>query len=258
LNKEEIISSGLLEAYITGDVSDAERQEIENWLREDEDVRKEYEQIQNALEMFAFAHGVQPPGNTRKKIMDRIGAQSKSGSRKRINTWRYFAAASIIVALTTSIAAYFYWRSWKNTESELLSLLERNEQLAQQYHRTDQQLTDIKKDLDKIVSPEFDRIVLSGTENAPYASAVLYWNAAERQVLLNAASLSELSHDQQYQLWALVDGQPVDAGVFDAKEGTFQNMKQIDQADAFAITIEPRGGSKAPTLSTMQVFGKAS
>jgi anti-sigma-K factor RskA len=65
-----------------------------------------------------------------------------------------------------------------------------------------------------------------------------------------------LSAEQQYQLWALVDGVSIDAGVFDASRGTFQIMKAIAEADAFAVTIEQTGGAESPTLSTMQVYGE--
>jgi hypothetical protein len=33
-------------------------------------------------------------------------------------------------------------------------------------------------------------------------------------------------------------------------------MKEIDTAQAFAVTIENTGGASIPTLSTMQVLGK--
>ena len=63
--------------------------------------------------------------------------------------------------------------------------------------------------------------------------------------------------EHQYQLWALVDGVPVDLGVFDA-EGNgigFKDMKSIGKAQAFAVTLEPKGGSKNPTLDQMVVMG---
>ena len=59
----------------------------------------------------------------------------------------------------------------------------------------------------------------------------------------------------QYQLWAIVDGKPVDAGVFDVATSGLLKMKTLDGAVAFAVTIEPRGGRPSPTLETMQVIG---
>jgi anti-sigma-K factor RskA len=60
---------------------------------------------------------------------------------------------------------------------------------------------------------------------------------------------------KQYQLWAIVDGKPVDAGMIGDCEGLCK-MKVIDHAEAFAVTLENAGGSPAPTLTAMFVLGK--
>jgi anti-sigma-K factor RskA len=70
--------------------------------------------------------------------------------------------------------------------------------------------------------------------------------------------MPQLPNDQQYQLWALIDGKPNDLGVFDAtNDRLILKMKDTKRAQAFAITIEKRGGSPSPTLEKMQAMGKA-
>jgi hypothetical protein len=55
----------------------------------------------------------------------------------------------------------------------------------------------------------------------------------------------------------MVDGKPVDAGVFEMKEGPgMMKMKNIPRAEAFAITLEKKGGSQAPSLDKLYVMGK--
>ncbi len=56
------------------------------------------------------------------------------------------------------------------------------------------------------------------------------------------------------QLWAIVEGKPVDAGMIDACSGLCK-MKNISNASAFAITLEKRGGSPTPNLEQLQVIG---
>ena len=109
-----------------------------------------------------------------------------------------------------------------------------------------------------LISPEFSRIILNGTDNAPTAKAVVYWNQRLEKVFLHTKFMAALPQDQQYQLWAIIDGQPVDAGTFDGNTDSFVEMKNIAKADAFAVTIEKSGGSATPTLSTMQVIGNIS
>jgi anti-sigma-K factor RskA len=68
--------------------------------------------------------------------------------------------------------------------------------------------------------------------------------------------MKALSLENQYQLWAIVDGKPIDAGVFDSNLSGLVKMKDITSgASTFAVTIEPRGGSVSPSLHTMQVVG---
>jgi anti-sigma-K factor RskA len=87
----------------------------------------------------------------------------------------------------------------------------------------------------------------------------VYWDSRSKDVYLLVNNLPQATTDKQYQLWALVDGKPVDAGVFDIKEGlSFVKMKNIPRAQAFAITLEKRGGSATPTMQEMYVLGKVS
>ena len=166
-------------------------------------------------------------------------------------------AASVIIALASMMSAYYFWNEWQDTDYRLAQLTARNIELAESYNTVNQELSEIRQDLAVLVSPEFSRIILNGTDNAANAKAVIYWNPNDEEVYLNSANMASLPQNQQYQLWALIDGVPVDAGVFDAEEGTFQIMKNIAKADAFAVTVEQTGGADSPTLSTMQVYGEA-
>jgi anti-sigma-K factor RskA len=97
---------------------------------------------------------------------------------------------------------------------------------------------------------------MTGTSNAPEALASVYWNQSSKQVYLRIQSMKDLAQENQYQLWAIIDGKPVDAGVFDAGMDGLIKMKDIGKgATTFAITIEPRGGRPTPALETMQVAG---
>lgn len=74
-------------------------------------------------------------------------------------------------------------------------------------------------------------------------------------MLLTSAQLPQAPEGFQYQLWAIVDGAPVDAGLLEGLED-WQNMKDISgEAVAFAITLEPEGGSASPTMEEMVVIG---
>jgi anti-sigma-K factor RskA len=105
---------------------------------------------------------------------------------------------------------------------------------------------------------EFRAVALAGTKTAPGAKARVLFNPATKAVYVDVQHLPTLPADKQYQLWALDNGKPVDAGVLATATATgdsLQHMKDIASAQAFAMTVEPVGGSVNPTLSTMTVMG---
>jgi anti-sigma-K factor RskA len=100
---------------------------------------------------------------------------------------------------------------------------------------------------------------LSGlpTSPEPRSQVTVFWDTASKDVFLLVNNLPQPASDKQYQLWALLNGKPVDLGVFDIRqEKLMVKMKGVEKAQAFAITLEPRGGSAVPTMPNMYVYGK--
>jgi anti-sigma-K factor RskA len=50
-----------------------------------------------------------------------------------------------------------------------------------------------------------------------------------------------------YQAWSIIDGKPVSLGVLSQNSGTVTFSADLNKASAVAISIEPLGGSPAPT-----------
>src|SRR6185436_15448021 len=98
-----------------------------------------------------------------------------------------------------------------------------------------QRLDKIEADLKVTNNPAFKRTILTGTKNSPESLVYVYWNESTKDVYLGIANIRELTQANQYQLWAIVDGKPVDAGVFDVFTGLLK-MKNITGATAFAVT----------------------
>jgi anti-sigma-K factor RskA len=254
LDKEQLLSEGYLEAYLTEDLSHSDMQEVEQWITTDREVKIEYHRVQKTLELLAFHFGKAPSQTVKRTLMENAEVM-KDLAPPTGKGWNMMMAASITLALLSAISAFYFWGKWQSANEEMTEMLAQNILMAENVTRTNQELDEVKNNLSVLISPEFSRIVLNGTANAPDAKAVIYWNAAEQEVFLNAYSLAELPEGKQYQLWALVDGQPIDAGVFDPMGDTFQKMKLIAKADAFAVTIEQTGGSATPALETLQVVG---
>ena len=82
---------------------------------------------------------------------------------------------------------------------------------------------------------------------APQAQATIFWDTTgTRDVYMVINNLPQTPSDKQYQLWALLDGKPIDLGVFDLEveqKRLLVKMKNVQNAQAFAITLEQRGRS---------------
>ncbi|TAK48054.1 MAG: anti-sigma factor, partial [Saprospiraceae bacterium] len=100
-------------------------------------------------------------------------------------------------------------------------------------------------------------VQLKGTKLSEASYAIVYWNKVKRNAYLDVVALPEAPAGKQYQLWAIVRGKPTDMGVFDltAPGGGLQSIPFIDKAQAYAVTLEPKGGSPSPTLDQMYVIG---
>lgn len=247
MNNQEIISEGYLEAYITEDLTPEENQSVENRLNEPE-VRDEFLRVQSTIEGLAFRASVYPDKKVKTHIFNQISNRGKKPS--------WVLAASITLALLSLGAAIFFYTKYKSVQDQLAEVSTQNEKLTGDVQKVNQQMIDIKADLNVLIDPAFTRVVLQSTVDDAQHKAVIYFNSSEEEVYLNTSSLPELSENQQYQLWALIDGKPVNAGVFDTLKDEFQKMESFESVDAFAVTIEPRGGSQNPTLEQMQVYGE--
>jgi anti-sigma-K factor RskA len=256
LNIEEYISSGILEAYALGELPAAEREAVEKNLAQYPELRKELALIEEVQEALLMKTAVRPRAAVKENLFSKI--ESKQETKvvsMQTGFWKYATAASVALALVTSYLAFNYYSKWQNSENSLSELMAQNQQMAHDYNTVNQRLDKMESDMHVIGSPDFNRVVMKGTPNAPDAMAYIYWNERSKEVYLSIQNMKQLSQDQQYQLWAIVDGKPVDAGVFDMNTAGLLKMKEMTGAVTFAVTIEPRGGKPTPSLETMQVAG---
>ena len=257
---KEYISSGILEAYVIGDLSDSERLEVEKNIAQHTELRHELAAIEETNENIFQQLAIAPHARIREKLFSQL---KKSLEVKTVplasrssDFWRYATAASIAFAFLSSYLAFNYWNKWRQSETTLANLITQNQQIAKDYNVVNQRLEQIESDFKVTGNPDFIRVVMKGNTNAPQALAAVYWNSSSKEVYLNIQNLKILSREKQYQLWAIIDGTPVDCGIFDAQLSGLLKMKNANKnPTTFAVTIEPRGGKASPSLETMQVAG---
>jgi anti-sigma-K factor RskA len=276
LELQEFISSGVLESYVLGNATAGEIKLIREMEKIHPEIRKEIEEIEASLMRYAEADADMPFEKLKEKLMSQLfetkPLPKKTGSVVNIRAldgspkWmRYAVAASVGLLIGVSAFTITLYDKLDRVMFELMDARAQNEVIVEELGKqldilTDQakELSDKKMELAMIMKPDSKMIKLKGLDIAPDATAMVLWNTKDKQVFINTASLPVPPPGKQYQLWALVDGKPVDAGVFDVTDGTFaiQQMKDMPEAQAFAVTLENAGGSPSPTMEAMYLMGK--
>ena len=264
VNIQEYISSGIIESYVLGLASPEERTEFEQLIIQYPELVEARTRFEIALENQLLKQAIPPADEVKEKVMNAIRQQSHVNQTKIItmessNTTRgssplrWVAAASVILLLGSAYFAYKFY-------NESQELKNSNTELQARIQSTDSAMNEMATEQKIINDPNVAVVNMVGTTQAPASSASVYWDSTSANVFLVVKNMPELPTDKQYQLWALIDGQPKNLGLFDIK-GTnkkiFLKMSNTQKADAFAITIENRGNTGGPNLEKLQNMGKA-
>ncbi|MDB4999382.1 MAG: hypothetical protein JWP67_3238 [Mucilaginibacter sp.] len=275
-NIKAYIESGILELYVLGDLSPEERLQVEEMAAKHAAVKAEIDQIEQSLELYAEEYAVEPPEAVRDKVLngllinlgdDRTFTKPRKHSGEEVfendivplqvrrNTFYKYAFAACLTLLLISIYGLINLYSRLQESSSQLTAMQLDKQkIANQVNVMD-------RELDMYRDTSYRILRLKGVAKTPQSAMTLAWSPATKKVVVDMHSMKLPVHDKQhqYQLWALVGGKPVDMGVFDLNTDTtsVKQMKLIAAADAFAVTLEPMGGSVSPTLDQMVVMGAA-
>jgi anti-sigma-K factor RskA len=247
----------VLEVYALGDLPAHERAQVEENIVRYPALREELARIEWTQAALLKQASIAPPAAVKQHLMQRLAPPAREGQTVGWVPayWRLAAAASIVLAVVAGYLAFYYRAQWVRSQVALNEYMAQNQQMAQNYNTVNERLDKLQADLAIIENTQFTKVVMTGTQNDPQAQASVYWNKTTEEVYVSIQSLKGIARENQYQLWALVDGKPVDAGVFDGGFTGLLKLKNVKGAQAFAITVETRGGVASPTLSAMQVIG---
>jgi anti-sigma-K factor RskA len=165
-----------------------------------------------------------------------------------------FRMAASWVLLALSIAGnIWFFSNWKNSEEKLVALETQNQVLAQEGKALK---ASYQEEVAILQNPDFKVITLAGQPVDPTAKALIYFDKNKKEVYLSALNLPKAPTGKQYQLWAIIDGKPVDAGLIEGTSNVLK-MKSMTNAVAFAISLEETGGSttEAGPKGTIYVMG---
>ncbi|MEM6262936.1 MAG: anti-sigma factor [Bacteroidota bacterium] len=263
------IASGILEAYVLGEVSPEEAREVACLTEIYPELKAELEALQQGMEGFARQFDQAPPAALKGRIMTALDEEAKSTEarippvssntpliseeeeKRKAGIPLYLQIAAAVGVLLLGI-----WLGNQLNSPELETLNQQVAELSTQQESLEKKLSSQSQELALLADPANQLIELAPQPIAGNATVRVLWQPDAKSTFLVNSTLPDLKDDQDYQLWALVDGTPVDLGVLPRRGEGLTQMASIENPDAFAITLEPKGGSKVPTLTQLMVIGE--
>ncbi len=274
MNIDTYISSGVVESYVLGLADTQEAAEMEMLIPQYPELKKAIEEFEISLEVAAFANAVTPSEDTRKQLMlalqddfvatvipitksedtPKVIPFSNTTSTTQKSWVKYLAAASVILLVASAALNVYYYSKYNEASSQVTALLNEKNNLTADNQKMQVKYLDLFGNFGLMTDPNMVKVSMPGIKGKENNLATVFWDSKTKDVYLLANKLPEAPSDKQYQLWALVDGKPVDAGMLTDCNGICK-LKVIEKAQAFAITLEKKGGSPTPNLNELYVMG---
>ncbi|HEY0611645.1 MAG TPA: hypothetical protein VGD35_18365 [Chitinophaga sp.] len=230
MDVQRYISSGIIESYVVGLVSEREAREVENAIAEYPEIRAAVEACRQDMELYVELSAVKPPKVIRNRILDAIenedqpegelllpeelrrreDAEDGGGEGEKVfkmpalninsaQTWLYVAGFALLLLLISVICNFYYASQYKIYLQKSTELVASQEVLTQQTKTYQARQQALEKELKLLKDPGLKWTRLSGAGKHTGQLAAIGWNTQSKEVYLLAFSLPEPAADQQYQ-----------------------------------------------------------
>ncbi|WP_443944653.1 anti-sigma factor domain-containing protein [Pedobacter sp. AW1-32] len=280
-NLKAYIESGVLELYVLGDLPSEEMLQVQEMASRYPEVQEEISAIEITMEQYAMQNAVEPSADVEEQLFNKLGLLTDSFEEEhkitepisepkivrmdhsdgKIRVLRFALVACIALLVISTASLIITYGKLNDAHDQIASLNLDKEKFAGVVSHLEFE----NKGLDNMVqmndSKEWATIRMQGQAFSPSSKMNVYWNKKDKSVLINyvAMDLPKTDDTHEYQLWALVNGKPVSLGVFGKKDSVANEallkMQAIQEAQAFAVTVEPMGGSVNPTMEKLTVMG---
>lgn len=259
MNAKEIIESGILHLYVSGSLTQPEKEEVEDAIKQYPEVKEEIEQIETSL--MGLSKAVAPPLSVMiwSNILAAISTVKRLDNREYRTTWISFTgwAAAILC-----IGGIFWLMNQNETLEDKIELTNfENAELNSENEALSTQFAAATEILDLIRSKQYSMFNLPGNITvAPDAYAKVYMSRAENIAYIDAKGLPKAPEGKVYQVWSLkLDPlTPTSIGLLDESNDLADGLYKFENLpgpEAFGITLEPAGGSESPSLDQLYTLG---
>jgi anti-sigma-K factor RskA len=271
MNIQEYISSGILELYVCGALTDQESREVSATLREHNEVRAEVEEIETALQNLAIATAPYNPVKLLASIKSKLSKNDtkvltlQSNKRQRVLMYISLAASlALLIGLFSLLSKNNQLRDELNKRNvQQVVLSSENKSTQSKLTETQSDLNETQNILNIFRDPSTVKVPLAGQKVSPESYVNVFWNKAGNKVYIDAQGLPQPPEGKVYQVWSLKMNPltPTSIGLlnnFNQDKNKIFELDNPNNSEAFGITLEPAGGSQSPTMEQLYTLGAIS
>jgi anti-sigma-K factor RskA len=267
MNLQSFLQSGLLESYALGHCSPSEQEEVTSMLSQHEEARAELKNIETALEQFAQTQAVAPPDWMKGRIEDLIkptmspppSLPAPEGFATPNTPSSGFNILSMLLGASAIVLGTLFFNS-SSKANALETDLEKAKIQLQDCDTQKNSAQKLQQQIAHLSDPNTQKTAIKWLETGvnPDATASVYFNAKTQQAYVSQVGIPNLQANQDYQLWVIVEGNPNPLPLNLLKtDDVLANVNGFSgKAQAFAVSIEPKGGSTTGKPTTVVMLGK--
>lgn len=267
MDLEKYMKSGIIEQYVLGLSSPEERHEVERLAAQHPEINEYIIALQDGMEQYAEMHAVSPPPRLKSSIMQAVDEDERLGDQhqpvkvvRHVSLiWRWGAGIAAMMILALSALCYMLYQDQQQSRDQISLLSTQIKHLQDDYQQLQVSSKSIEQRYVVLKDTGTHHVQLHGSDHAPQAQAVVYWNPQHNKGFLNLVNMPQAPHGHQYQVWADVNGKHIDLGLVESTdpEGNLLiNLPYIENSRGFVITLEKEGGSVHPTVEQMYAHGE--
>ncbi|WP_034043916.1 anti-sigma factor [Wocania ichthyoenteri] len=258
------IESGILELYVAGTLSEKENKEVYTLMQQYPKILQEVLEIEAAIIKLTASTSQRDNNHILLRIKQTLGFDDDgkviSITKPKYNWLSYTGWAASIV-----LAVGLFWTMNQNKQ------LKYEVQTAEiQQSILEIQIADAKNSLEKantlisvLRDENITEVTLAGQGNFANTYAKVYWDKNTQRIFLDAQGLPEPPEGKVYQVWSLKLSPltPTSLGTIDSfttDDNKIFEIENLNESEAFGITLEPAGGSETPTMEQLYTLGVVS
>ena len=260
MEAKEYIESGILELYVYGLLSETENEEVNAMAKNNPEINDEIIAIEKTIIALSSSFSPFHSAANFEKIKDKLELkQATVIELEPTKNWSQYIGWAAAILLLAGIG--YQYNQMEQTNTQVINAEVKKAKMKKDLNALQLKNKASETSLAVVRDANNTVVALGGQVVAPQSSAKVYWNKETKVVYVDAAGLPEPPEGMVYQVWSLKMNPltPTSIGLLKNFKVNDQKMFAVDNAtdaEAFGITLEPKGGSLTPTMEQLYTLGK--